>query len=274
MQRERTAKAFRIPGVLLTLLILFIVLQGFSQGDCQSRATHEGKPIPELKVEWEEVLTNETIKMNGLTWDGENFWVITYQSSPIAWQIAKLDGLGKVVFAFSVPCKSRDDIHNSGFTNLAWDGEFIWANNWNEGKIYCYSTSGYFVKSFEIPSLGQLIPVGIAWDGDNLWILHWSTKTVYEVDRDGQKTGRALSLASFKPSLDAGLAWDGSCFWVGSKGSNLAVRVSPSGEAMAFVRGPRTSGSVRDLTYDNKYLYWIYQQGHTIYRAKISDNSP
>jgi hypothetical protein len=230
------------------------------------------RPIPEVKAKWEEVLTNEEIKMNGLTWDGKNFWVITYQSSPIVWQIAKLSSSGEVDFSFSIPCRSRDDIHNSGFTNLAWDGEFIWANNWNEGKVYQYTTLGSFVKSFEIPSLGQLIPVGIAWDGNSLWILDWSTKTLYEVDKNGRESGRTISLASFKPSLDMGLAWDGNYFWVGSKGSNLAVKISPSGEPICFIKGPKTGGAVRDLAHDGEYLYWVYQQGHTIYRARTTSN--
>jgi len=261
---------FKKLGISAVFIMFAVMFLGIVQGACQGRVTVGGKSVPELKAEWEAILTNEEIKMNGLTWDGKNFWVITYQSSPIVWQIARLDNLGRVDFAFSIPCKSRDDIHNSGFTNLAWDGEFIWANNWNEGKIYCYDTSGELVKSFEISSLGQLIPVGITWNGENLWILHWSKKTLYEVSRDGQEIGRSISLFSFKPSLDMGLAWDNDCFWVGSKGSNLAVKINVLGEPIGFVKGPKGSGAVRDLAHDGEYLYWIYQQDHTIYRAKVS----
>lgn len=225
----------------------------------------------ELTPNWEEVLTNEDIKIDGLTWDGSNFWVITYQSSPILWQIAKLDSGGKVISAFQVECESRDDIHNSGYTNLTWDNEVIWANNWNEGKIYSYSTDGKLLKNFGVPSLGQLIPVGITWDGHNLRVLHWVNKTIYGIDRNGNETGDLITLQGITPSLDMGLVWDGNNFWVGSKGNNIAMRISVKGEPNGYIKGPKESGGIRDLAWDGESLCWVYQQDHTIYKTKIEE---
>jgi hypothetical protein len=225
----------------------------------------------ELKSNWEEVLTNENIKFNGLTWDGSNFWVITYQSSPLIWEIAKLDDVGKIISAFEVDVKSLDDVHNSGYTNLTFDGEVIWANNWNEGIIYSYSTDGELLKRISVPSINQLIPVGITWDGQNLWVLHWVNKTIYGIDREGNETGDLINLQGIKPPLDMGLVWDGSDFWVGCKGSNLAMRVSVNGEPSGYIMGPKKSGAVRDLAWDGESLYWVYQQDRTIYRTKIEE---
>lgn len=223
----------------------------------------------ELTSNWEEVITNEDIKIDGLTWDGKNFWVITYQSSPILWQIAKLDDDGKVSHAFQVECDSRDDIHNSGYTNLTWDNEVIWANNWNEGIIYSYNTDGEILTNFSVPSIAQLIPIGITWDGQKLWIFHWVDKTIYGLDRNGNETGDIISLKGMVPSLDMGLVWDGNNFWAGSKGGNIAMRISSDGKANGYIKGPKESGGIRDLAWDGENLYWVYQQDHTIYKTII-----
>ena len=223
----------------------------------------------ELISNWEEVITNEDIKIDGLTWDGSNFWVITYQSSPILWQIAKLKDDGKVSNAFQVICDSRDDVHNSGYTNLMWDNGVIWANNWNEGIIYSYGTNGEILTKISIPSVGQLIPVGITCDEQKLWVFHWVNKTIYGLDRNGNETGDLISLEDISPSLDMGLVWDGNNFWVGSKGENIAMRISVNGEPNGYIKGPKECGAIRDLAWDGESLYWVYQQGHTIYKTKI-----
>jgi len=215
-------------------------------------------------------IENKSLKMDGVAWDGENIWVVTYQSSPIEWKIAKLDDNGEVLFSFKVPVNSLDNIHNFGMTNITSDGKTIWANHWNEGLIYRFTQKGKVIKKFGVPSVNQLIPVGITWDGKNLWVLHWSNRNLYKLDRKGKELNQ-ISLRKLSPPPDMGLAWDGKYFWVGSKGANRVMRITPEGQQKGFIRGPKKGGGIRDLDWDGEHLLLLYQQDNTIYKLKISD---
>jgi sugar lactone lactonase YvrE len=215
-------------------------------------------------------IVNSDIKMNGVAWDGANVWVTTYQSSPLEWRIARLAADGSVEFSFPVPVKSLDDIHNFGMSNISSDGETIWANNWNEGVVYQFSKDGAVLKSFKVPSVNQLIPVGIAFDGQTLHVLHWSDKNLYQLDRDGNELGK-VSLRRLAPPPDMGLAWDGTYFWVGSKGANRIARITPAGEVKGFIKGPKPGGGIRDLAWDGEHLLVVYSQDNTIYKLKITE---
>jgi len=222
------------------------------------------------KAEVVGTIVSPEIKMNGVSWDGESVWVITYQSSPLEWRIARLAADGSVESSFRVPVKSLDDVHNFGMSNITSDGDTIWANNWNEGIVYRFAKDGEILKSFKVPSVNQLIPVGIAFDGEYLWVLHWSDKNLYKLDRDGNELGK-VSLRKLAPPPDMGLAWDGACFWVGSKGANRITRVTPEGEVKGFIKGPKAGGGIRDLAWDGEHLLVVYSQDSTIYKLRITE---
>jgi hypothetical protein len=147
------------PIIFITIIILLLT---------------GGSVVFGLEYDVVDTIENLDIKMDGVAWDGRNIWVITYQSSPILWKIAKLNSDGSVAFDFEVPVDSLDDIHNFGMTNITSDGRFIWANHWNEGSILKYTFKGKLKTKFGVPSVNQLIPVGIAWDVKYLWVLHCS----------------------------------------------------------------------------------------------------
>jgi hypothetical protein len=215
-------------------------------------------------------ITVPDVKLDGLCWDGESIWVITYQSAPIEWRIARLGPDGAIVSSFPVDITSRDDVHNMGMSNLASDGQTIWANDWNAGIIRNYSKDGTLLKSFGVPSLSQLIPVGLAFDGTNLRVLHWSTKTLYTLDRDGRELGK-VSLSKVTPAPNMGLTWDGENFWVGNSGANRIMRVSPEGTQKAVLKGPKPAGNVRDLAWDGEHLLLVYKQDDTVYKLSIRE---
>jgi len=217
----------------------------------------------------EEIVIPNT-KLDGVAWDGKNIWVVTYESSPIKWQIARIGSEGDLEFSFTVPVDSLDDVHNFGMTNITSDKRSIWANHWNAGLIYRFSKKGKIMTEFGVPSLNQLIPVGIAWDGKHLWILHWSDRSLYKLDSRGKELNR-VSLRKLRPPVDMGLAWDGKHFWVGSRGANRITRITPEGEPSGYIKGPRESGGIRDLDWDGEHLLVVYQQDSTIYKVRISD---
>jgi hypothetical protein len=209
-------------------------------------------------------------KLDGVCWDGESIWVVTYQSAPIEWRVARLGEDGKIVSSFPVDITSRDDVHNLGMSNLASDGATVWANDWNAGLIRNYAKDGTLLKSFGVPSLNQLIPVGIAFDGENLWVLHWSNKSLYKLDRDGKELAR-ISLSKVTPAPNMGLTWDGKNFWVGNSGANRIMRISPDGKQTATLKGPKPAGNVRDLAWDGEHLLLVYKQDDTVYKLTIGE---
>ncbi|TFG62900.1 MAG: hypothetical protein E4H36_06910 [Spirochaetales bacterium] len=215
-------------------------------------------------------VANTKVKMDGVTWDGKNIWIVTYQSIPLEWKIAKLEKDGSIVSSFTVPVTSLDDIHNMGMSCITSDGTSIWACNWNEGIIYQYNDKGKTLKSFGVPSVNQLIPVGIAWDGKFLWVLHWSDKNLYKLDKNGKELEK-ISLRKLTPMPDMGLAWDGTYFWVGTKGANRITKITPEGEVKGQIKGPKSGGGIRDLAWDGEYLLVVYQQDNTIYKLSIKD---
>lgn len=242
---------------LLILLALVILFSCPSDALCQT-------------AEVVETISNPDVKMDGVAWDGKNIWIITYQSSPIEWRIARIDKQGKIIDSFIVPVSSLDDIHNFGMSNITSDGKTIWANHWNEGFIYQFSKNGKVIKKFGVSSVNQLIPVGIAWDGKYLWVLHWSDRNLYKLDTRGREIEK-VSLRKLFPQPDMGLAWDGKHLWVGSKGANCITRITTRGEVTGSIKGPKPGGGIRDLAWDGKHLLVVYQQGSTIYKLKITE---
>ncbi len=217
-----------------------------------------------------ETITNLDLKMDGVAWDGKNIWVITYQSSPLEWKIVKLDHDGSILSSFPVPVTSLDDIHNFGMTNITSDGKTIWANLWNEGMIYQFTKKGKIKKIFGVPSVNQLIPVGITLVDKYIYVLHWSDKHLYKLDTKGNELGK-ISLRKITPPPDMGLTWDGENFWAASKGANRIMRITPEGELTGFIKGPKKGGGIRDIEWDGEHMLLVYQQDNTIYKLKISD---
>ena len=196
--------------------------------------------------------------------------MVTYQSSPVEWQIARVGPEGAIEFAFTVPVDSLDDVHNFGMTNIASDGRTLWANHWNAGQIYHYNRKGKELARFGVPSVNQLIPVGITCDGKSIWVLHWSDKTLYQLDKKGRELG-SVSLGHVRPPVDMGLTWDGKHFWAGSRGANRITKLSRDGEVLGYVKGPRESGGIRDIAWDGEHLLVVYQQDDTVYKCRLED---
>ena len=253
---EEEQNMIRISKTVFVLLILSFFLT------CWSSFSQSAELVEEIII--------PNTKLDGVAWDGKDIWVVTYESSPIKWQIAKVGEEGNLVFSFIVPVDSLDDVHNFGMTNITSDKKTIWANHWNAGLIYRFSRKGKTMTKFGVPSINQLIPVGIAWDGKYLWVLHWSDKSLYKLDSKGKELDK-VSLRKVRPPVNMGLAWDGEHFWVGSSGANRITRVTSEGEVTGFIKGPRDSGGIRDLDWDGEHLLVVYQQDDTIYKVRITD---
>ncbi|MBN1835916.1 MAG: hypothetical protein JW820_08695, partial [Spirochaetales bacterium] len=102
----------------------------------------------------------------------------------------------------------------------------------------------------------------------DLWVLHWSNKTLYHLDTNGKELG-SVSLRRLAPPPDMGMAWDGRYFWVANKGANRIHRITPEGESVGMIKGPKDGGGIRDLDWDGEHLLLVYQQDSTVYKLKI-----
>jgi len=216
-----------------------------------------------------EINFSSELKFSGVSWDGENFWVLNYQSAPLKCRILKLGADGTVIKAIEAPGKCvREDIHNFGVRNITFDGENFWISHWNEGKIYQISPTGEILTSFTISEVGTLLPTGLTWDGRYLWVLHWSNKTIYQVDTSGNVI-KKISVRRIKPPLDSGLAWDGEYLWVGSERWNKIGQINLNGNLIKVLDGPRETAGIQDLDWNGERLLVVYRHNHSIYTVNV-----
>jgi hypothetical protein len=47
------------------------------------------------------------------------------------------------------------------------------------------------------------------------------------------------------------------------------MKVSPEGEQLGMVKGPRSGGGIRDLAWDGEHLLLVYKQDSTVYKLRI-----
>jgi len=146
--------------------------------------------------------------------------------------------------------------------DLAWDGEYLWATDPNEDKIYKLDTSGNVLSSFDSPNV---VPRGITWDGEHLWVNSSSRRRIYEIDTSGNV------ISSFT-TIDAhydGLAWDGEHLW-NNETIELPdlkiVEYDTTGNVVSSFDFTPSSG----MTWDGEYLWVAASDG--IYKLDTSGN--
>jgi len=94
---------------------------------------------------------------NGLAWDGELMWAITYESRMMA-----VDLEGEVqVQNVQIP---------QGCTGMCYDGEAFWFGSLENPELLHYDREGDRLGSIRIPNGNERMGAfGVAWDGENLW---------------------------------------------------------------------------------------------------------
>jgi len=104
---------------------------------------------------------------------------------------------------------------------LAWDGEYFFAYDHSQLKIFKFSISGNAVvinDSFDLPKKDEGGTQGLTSDGDFLYIPSRGGNLVRKID----KTGAIIEEIQIPgEGISGGLAWTGSHFWGVSGGGNL-----------------------------------------------------
>jgi glutamine cyclotransferase len=144
---------------------------------------------------------------------------------------------------------------------LAWDGRYLWCNNFTDGTLYKIDpTDGSVVARYQGQGLPSA-PEGLAWDGEHLWTAHWHTGIIYKMRET--VTGMEIVQEFDKPQgagSTVGLGWDGTSVW-------LSCWPSPDfgGKAQLFELDPKTLEVrnvrllpvlwIEDLAWDGRWFW-------------------
>lgn len=103
-------------------------------------------------------------------------------------------------------------IQSTFMGDIAFDGEYLWVQGYDEFLIYQISPiDGIVIKS--IPSTVQR-PLGLAFDGSHLWLADSDNQIIQRIDTaNGNVVQSFFTPADLTVSYPTGLAWDGNALW-------------------------------------------------------------
>jgi hypothetical protein len=111
----------------------------------------------------DEVLT-ETYSLTGLTWDGNNFWVVEngYSGANDLIHLIEInEGIGETAYTIETSYNK--------LSGLEYKENKLWTIDYSEDQILAFSLDGQVVDSFNAPNdFNQ----GLAWQGNEIWITY------------------------------------------------------------------------------------------------------
>lgn len=203
----------------------------------------------------------------GLTWDGTHLWCSSI-SSYMIYQLDPIDGT--IINSFSSPGGSNEGLtwngtylyaceNGGGAANpdyiykldpangsvissiqpasmswphgLAWDGQYLWTNNFNPKTITKINPENAQILH-TIPAPGNK-SVGLTWDGQYLWTDDFDEDLLYQISPED---GSVIYTVPSPHPNPRDLAWDGEYLWV--LGGNTLYQVDVG-----------NTTSVNDLSY-------------------------
>ncbi len=171
-------------------------------------------------------------------------------------QLIKTQGTLSIVSSFSSPAYP---------TELAWDGEYLWVAENDEGKIYqINSSTGAEIYSFNSPGDE---PSGLTWDGLYLWCADWNEDKIYQINAS---TGAVIYSFDSPGSQPTGLAWDGQYLWNADNAPGTIFKINSStGVVVASFDSP--SVDPKGLAWDGQYLWVSITPEAKIYKIDPSN---
>ena len=189
-------------------------------------------------------------------------WLLPLLLIGVAGTLGAVARLGQPVRGFPSPGDYPE--------GLAWDGRFLWCNNFTDGALYKLDPAdGHVVTVYRGGGL-PLTPEGLAWDGQHLWTCDWQTGDIYEL-REGSG-GIEIVAQHPKPAnagSTVGLAWDGSSIWLSCMRTGDTAQLFELDPTTLEVRAVRDLPvyNIEDLTWDGRWLWsfdWLFAIGFAI----------
>jgi hypothetical protein len=180
----------------------------------------------------------------GLGADGEYLW----NNEAFYHWFARMDTTGAVVNSFSTSLGNRD---------MTFDGQHLWASDWQTSSINMFDTSDCSLISTYYPPFYAGRPHGMAWDGIHLWVGEESGR-IYQMTLTGD-TVRSIPPPVYYSYDPRGLAFDGEFLWVGYQSSGLIYKVDTiTGLVLDTYSAPGAVSGQRfqqGLACDGSYLW-------------------
>lgn len=152
---------------------------------------------------------------------------------------------------------------------LAWDGQYFWVSDIDDGTIYRLDTTGTIMRSFPVPP-GMSGSGDLEWVDGHLWFVSEDNSTLNELDT---LTGTLLQSFPLPTGAQAwGLTWDGQYFWHGQYGNARTYKLDPTNGQVLFSFPPPAT-TILGIAWDGGYLWGVDISSQTIYVMNPPDSS-
>jgi hypothetical protein len=195
---------------------------------------------------------------DGLTWDGEYFWI----TSNFKNKIFRLDRKGNLIKSFNST--------NEWPLGLAWDGKFLY-NADGSDNIYKLDVDGNQIGSF---SVSTDYPGGLTFDGEAIWLSEYQGPDlrIFKINlkkalEDGNISNAIIKSFRSPGGGSWGLAFDGENILISG---NKGYKVNKEGDIIGTFSIPINNPG--DITWDGEYL-WVIGYGPKDGRRKESSVS-
>lgn len=150
---------------------------------------------------------HETLRAGGLTFDGNNLWLVNEESA----QLFNISREGAILKQFYLPSITESDPNGTG---ICWDGEFLWHSQYEPACIYKLSpVDGHVVDSVITPHK----ILWLEWVQNKLYGLNvpsdYKSYSLFEIDT---ATGEYVDAIDWILPYAMDICWDGQTLWGGS----------------------------------------------------------
>lgn len=221
----------------------------------------------------------------------EMFKIVITTLAALALAAAALGGMGDVISSFRMPVPAN--------TGLAWDGQYLWACQDSLTSMYCITTGGSLVSSFQMSTAPYGYFYGATYDGQYLWACESPTgrdktnfsrfttagslvggfeknyestagmawEPGYLWHRRFKYTTSGSLVSSFpQPFYLNDLSWDGHYLWAGGNGGYMTKLTTTGSVVTSF---PAPGGGASGATFDGSYLWYVNGTGGWAYQVDI-----
>jgi DNA-binding beta-propeller fold protein YncE len=152
-------------------------------------------------------------------------------------------------------------------TALAFDGERIWATNFN-GDLYKISFTPNPSVAVVDPGLG--IPTGLIYDGANIWVIDQGANKIKKLHENGSPVLQEVAIGGSAQQP----VFDGTNIWVPNfNNDSITVIRASTGAVLATLSGNGLN-SPGQAAFDGERILVVNRDGHTVSLWKATDLTP